>query len=86
MNPYRLEAEKQQACTDEPPAREDDSAIAWVWLGLGVILILTDVGEPGPWGTWSSLGMLLSGLAIVGLWRYYATKWKHARNRAAKQP
>ena len=75
MNPYRIDTNKQ-AAPDKPNVAESDTMLAWLWLAIGVILIMTDVGQPGPWDAWSSLGMLLSGLAIVALARHYATTWK----------
>lgn len=74
MDPYRSETEKRNA-GDESPILPSDTALAWVWLVTGIILILTDLGQPGPWGAWSSLGMLISGLAIVVLCGQYAAKW-----------
>lgn len=77
MNPYRIETDKQES-HDKPNVVESDCVLAWLWLAIGVILIMTDVGQPGPWGAWSSLGMLISGLAIVALTRHYATGWKRS--------
>ena len=88
MNPYRIEAEKNVPL-DEPPVHESDIAIVWVWLGIGAIMIGTDAGRPGPWGAASSLGMLLSGLALIALWQYYVAAWRHrraARNAARNWP
>lgn len=81
MKPHRIEGEKQ-AYPDVLPSREDN-IIAWVWLVAGVVLMLTDIVQSRPWGAWSSLGMLISGLAIVGLARHYATRWKRNKARQA---
>jgi hypothetical protein len=75
MNPYRIDSEKE-AAADKPPVCEDDGVVAWVWLVAGAVLIMTDVGQPGPWGAWSSLGMLISGLAIVALYWHYVARWR----------
>jgi len=70
MNPYRCDAEKPRNRQDTT----DDTAILWVWLGSGALLILTDVGQPGPWGPTSSLGMLVTALALGSMWRHYRAK------------
>jgi hypothetical protein len=67
MKPYRIDSEKEPAA-DKPPVYEDEGVIAGVWLVVGAVLIMSDVGQPGPWGAWSSLGMLISGLAVVALY------------------
>jgi hypothetical protein len=85
MNPYRNTTKATQNI-ENPAACEDDSTVAWVWFGLGCLLVFTDIGQPGPWGTWSTLGMLLSALAAAALSQHYALKWRIrvARRRAAK--
>jgi hypothetical protein len=75
MSPYRIETEKKVP-TNASSVQGDDAIVAWVWLGVGAVLISADAGQPGPWGTWSSLGMLISGLALVALYRHYAAKWR----------
>ena len=80
MSPYRTEAERPVAAEERAlPVYAEDGAIAWVWLSVGVILIMTDAWQPGPWGALSSLGMLISGLALVALGRHYVAKWKYYR-------
>ncbi len=75
MNPYRIEPETRVS-VDEPPTHDDDAVVVWVWFATGAILILAEAGQPGPWGTWSSLGMLISVLALIALWRHYHAKWR----------
>ena len=75
MNAYRNESENKVSSV-ESPVYDEDAIVAWVWLVAGALLILTDIGQPWPWGAWSSLGMLMTGGAIIALGRHYAAKWK----------
>ncbi|MDI1445908.1 hypothetical protein [Polyangium sp. 6x1] len=64
MNPYRR---NENAKIERDPEGSEQRGLLWVWLGLGLLLVLYDAGRPGPWGAASSLGMLMSLLALKGL-------------------
>lgn len=78
MNPYRRD-ENKPAPNDEVAGDGDDLSIVWVWFAVGILFVLSEIGQPGPWGPWSSLGMLISSLALVALWRHYSAKRRAAR-------
>ncbi|TKC98715.1 hypothetical protein [Polyangium fumosum] len=65
MNPYR----RNETTGIDPDAdgRAEQRSLLWVWLGIGLLLVVYDAGRPGPWGAVGSVGMLMSFFALKGL-------------------
>ncbi|MDC3958372.1 hypothetical protein [Polyangium jinanense] len=79
MNPYRRD--KRPGIDRDPDESAEQRSLLWIWLGLGLLLVVYEAGQPAPFGSVGTLGMLISILAIRGLVGSYVTRLRHGGRR-----
>jgi protein-S-isoprenylcysteine O-methyltransferase Ste14 len=72
MDPYRKQAD-EPAAAQQSSEHGDELALILVWVFLGCLLVVADVGQSEPWGAAFSLGMLMLLVALGALWRQFIT-------------
>ncbi|MDI1475740.1 hypothetical protein [Polyangium sp. y55x31] len=74
MSPYR---EKRSGIDQGPEENAEQQILHWTLLGLGVLLVVYEIGQPAPFGSVGTLGMLILILALRGLVGPYVTRLRH---------
>lgn len=67
MDPYRTD-EKNREIDPTSGASDDWEVLVWILL-LGLLLVVYEAGQPEPFGSVGTLGMLISFLALKSLVR-----------------
>ncbi|MDI3288004.1 hypothetical protein [Polyangium sp. 15x6] len=79
MNPYRND--ESSGIDSDPDESAEQRSLLWTWLGLGLLLIVYEAGQPAPFGSVGTLGVLISILALRGLVGSYVTRLRHGGRR-----
>jgi len=65
MDPYRTDGDKAEI--EQPPGVSDERGILlWIFF-LGLLLVVYEAGQPEPFGSVGTLGVLIALLAVRGL-------------------
>ncbi|HVK63494.1 MAG TPA: hypothetical protein VM694_03420 [Polyangium sp.] len=82
MNSYRRN--EMMEIDRDPEGSAEQRSFLWIWLGIGLLLVVYDAGQPGPWGAVGSVGMLMSFLALKGLLGPCTTRLRSRGRRGRK--